>query len=129
MKYYALRLHPGQDVKNEITDFTKKQQIKAGIVLTCIGSLSSARLRLADENVTKKLEEKFEILSLQGTLSQDGCHLHISISDSEGSVIGGHLLDGCIIYTTAEIVIGEVDDLTFSREYDPQTGFDELKVE
>jgi predicted DNA-binding protein with PD1-like motif len=129
MKYYALRLHPGQDVKNEITVFTKKQQIKAGIVLTCIGSLSSARLRLADENVTKKLEEKFEILSLQGTLSQDGCHLHISISDSEGSVIGGHLLDGCIIYTTAEIVIGEVDDLTFSREYDPQTGFDELKVE
>lgn len=129
MKYYALRLYPGQDVKNEITDFTKKQQIKAGIVLTCIGSLSSARLRLADENVTKKLEEKFEILSLQGTLSQDGCHLHISISDSEGSVIGGHLLDGCIIYTTAEIVIGEVDDLTFSREYDPQTGFDELKVE
>lgn len=129
MKYYALRLHPGQDVKNEITVFTKKQQIKAGIVLTCIGSLSSARLRLADENVTKKLEEKFEILSLQGTLSQDSCHLHISISDSEGSVIGGHLLDGCIIYTTAEIVIGEVDDLTFSREYDPQTGFDELKVE
>lgn len=129
MKYHAIRLHPDQDLKNEITDFTRKHQIKAGIILTCIGSLSSARLRLANENVTKQFKGKFEILSLQGTLSLDGCHLHISISDAGGNVIGGHLLDGCIIYTTAEIVIAEIDNMFFSREHDPQTGFDELKVE
>ena len=48
-----------------------------------------------------------EIVSLVGTLSADGCHLHASVSNGEGRTSGGHLLEGCPIYTTAEVVIGD----------------------
>lgn len=55
-------------------------------------------------------------------------HLHISISDSTGKTIGGHLVEGCQIYTTAEIVIGEARGLIFSREKDAETGYQELRI-
>lgn len=97
-------------------------------MLTCVGSLAKANIRLADEKVTAFFNEKFEIVSLVGTLSKEGIHLHISIANSEGRVLGGHLLDGCTIYTTAEVIIGEVENLVFSREYDSETGFKELIV-
>jgi len=65
---------------------------------------------------------------LIGTLSAGGMHLHISISDSVGKVLGGHLLEGCMIHTTAEIVLLESLDLKFTREEDAQTGYKELRV-
>ena len=126
MKTFALRLRPKQELKRELVKFTKEKQISAGIVLTCVGSLKKAVLRLADESV-KEYNDKFEIVSLVGTLSQDGVHLHISISDSQGKTIGGHLKEG-IIYTTAEIIIGEIDGIKFSREQDEETGFRELAI-
>ncbi len=128
MKTYAIRLKPDQDLKEELTKFSKNKKIQAGIILTCVGSLKSATLRLADENVVKTFDEKFEIVSLVGTLSPDGNHIHISLSNKNGETIGGHLKEGCIIYTTAEIVISENDEFSFSREFDKQTGFKELKI-
>lgn len=128
MKYYAFRLKPEQDLKKEIIDFTLKNGINAGVIITCVGSLKCANIRLAEESITKRLEEKFEIVSLVGTLSQEGCHLHISIADSQGKVIGGHLQEESYIYTTAEIVIGEICNLTFTREYSTETGFKELYI-
>ena len=101
MKTYALRLKPGMDLKQELINFTKEKNISAGFIISCVGSLNEANLRLADENIIQKFEEKFEIVSLAGTLSQDGPHLHISLSNKEGKVVGGHLKEGCIIYTTA----------------------------
>lgn len=128
MKTFAFRLHPGQDLKKGIVSFTKENNIQAGVILTCVGSLKRATLRLANENVVKDFEQKFEIVSLVGTLCQDGVHLHISLSDETGNTFGGHLMDGCLIYTTAEIVFGEMDDVVFSRKADPGTGFLELVV-
>ncbi len=127
MKTYAIRLQSGQDLRKEINEFTKIKNIQAGIILTCVGSLKKAKLRLANEEV-KLFSETFEIVSLTGTLSQDGNHVHISLSNSDGDTIGGHLKEGCIIHTTAEIVICELDCLKFSREFDESTGFKELKV-
>ncbi len=128
MKTFALRLHPRQDLKQELITFTKKNNIHAGIILTGVGSLRKARLRMADEKVVTVFEEKFEIVSLVGTLCQNGVHLHISLSNTEGKTIGGHLKDGCIVHTTAEIAIGELEEITFSREFDEQTGFTELII-
>ncbi|HEV7474634.1 MAG TPA: DUF296 domain-containing protein [Pyrinomonadaceae bacterium] len=91
-------------------------------------SLQNATIRLADQKEATTFAGKFEIVSLVGTMGQDGVHLHISIADSNGKTIGGHLVDGCLIYTTAEIVIGEARGLTFSREQDEQTGFKELRI-
>ena len=128
MKIHAFRLQSGQDLKVSLENYTNESQIKAGVVLTCVGSLNCATLRMANESILKTFNGKFEIVSLVGTFSSDGCHLHISLSDENGKMIGGHLKEGCIIYTTAEVVIGDIENLTFTRALDEGTGFKELVV-
>ncbi len=128
MKIFVLRLRLGQDLKKELVRFTKENNIQSGFIITCVGSLSRATLRMANENLVKNFEKKFEITSLVGTLSQDGVHLHISLSDETGIVIGGHVKEGCLIYSTAEIVIGELEDRKFLRKLDKETGFKELFI-
>ena len=128
MKVFALRLKPGQDLRQQIEAFTKAKRIRAGFVITTVGSLQRAAIRLADQPSATQFDGKFEIVSLVGTLGQDGVHLHLSISDSNGKTIGGHLVEGCLIYTTAEIVIGEASGLIFSRETDAETGYQELRI-
>jgi len=127
LKIHALRLNPGQDLKEELIKFSKENNIKAGFIHTCVGSLNPARLRLSNLEI-KEFPEKFEIVSLVGTLCVDDVHIHISIANSEGKTIGGHLKEGCLIDTTAEIIIGESEDHIFTREHDDLTGFDELKI-
>jgi len=128
MIVHALRLHPGQDLRDELERFVAEKNIKAGVILTCVGSLTRATLRMADETITKDFEERFEITGLSGTLCPDNNHLHITISDKDGRAFGGHLKKGCLVYVTAELVIAELPDLTFSRAFDQETGFDELQI-
>jgi len=125
---HALRLTPGQDLKPELQRFTTAHSIRAGLILTAVGSLAEAHLRLADAARGTRLRGTFEIVSLVGTLCLDGAHLHISLADGNGDVTGGHLLEGCPIHTTAEIVIGEVEGVTFHRRLDGHTGYRELSI-
>ncbi len=67
-------------------------------------------------------------MSLVGTLSQDGLHLHLSVSDHQGHTLGGHLLEGNLIYTTAEIMVGASPEMIFSREHDGSTPYPELQI-
>lgn len=128
MKIFPLRLKPNEDLRQSLKCFALEQDIKAGFILTAIGSLKQAKIRFANQDTSTVLTEKFEILSINGTIATAGVHLHITISDKQGKTIGGHLDDGCIIYTTAEIVIGTSDEYTFLRTPDPQTGYDELEI-
>ena len=128
MKTFALNLEPGQDLKEELNKFTKENNIRAGFIMSCAGSLGKVKIRLAGAKTVKEVGGEWEIVSLGGTLSQDGMHVHISISDNKGNTIGGHLKEGCIIRTCAEIVIGEIEDLVFSREFNEKSGFKELKI-
>lgn len=128
MKVFALRLKPNQDLKESLKNFVIEQDIKAGFVLTAIGSLKKATLRFANQNISTVLTDKFEIISLNGTLATEGIHLHIAIADQSGKTLGGHLDNGCIIYTTAEIVIGTSNEFNFSRTIDQQTGYKELEI-
>lgn len=128
LKTYALRLRPGNDLRQQLTAFVQAQHMAAGAVLTCVGSLTVATLRLANQDGPTEYRGHFEIVSLVGTLSTNGSHLHLSVSDSTGRTIGGHLLDGCRVYTTAEIVLGELPALDFRRETDPAFGYKELAV-
>ena len=127
MRVLAFRLLPGQDLREEIERKVQKENIKAGCMLTCVGSLTQANLRLANEK-TKLFKESFEIVSLVGTLSQDGCHLHLSIANKEGKTFGGHLKKGCTIYTTAEIILADLKGLEFKRKLDPRVGWKELFI-
>jgi len=129
MKTYAFRLKPGQDLRKEIDSFVKEYKIQAGCVLCCVGNLKKAVIRMADKNIVKDYDGTFEIVSLTGTVESGNSHLHISISDAEGNVFGGHLKMGSIVGITAEVVVGELDGLHFNREMDSNTGFEELVVE
>jgi predicted DNA-binding protein with PD1-like motif len=127
-KIYALRLKPGQDLRAELEAFTKSNGLRAAYIITCVGSLNHATLRLANQTDSTQFAGKLEIVSLVGTLSPDGPHLHLSVSDSTGKTSGGHLVAGCPVYTTAEIIIGEAQDLLFTREQDEASGYQELKI-
>lgn len=74
------------------------------------------------------LNEYFEILHLSGTLSAGEGHLHVALGDKNGKVIGGHVMGNMPIFTTAEVVIGELVDVEFDRPMDTDTGYPELKI-
>ena len=128
MDAIAIRLNPGEDLKQSLLKYCIDREIDAAYMLSCVGSLRRAAIRFANQPEEKVLEQPLEIVSLEGTFSQHGAHLHIAVSDSEGQVIGGHLMDGSNIYTTAEIVLGIVPDTIFKREIDPLTGYRELTI-
>ena len=128
ISFHAFRLTPGQDLKGEINAYVTKHKIEAGWIVTCVGSLTKFNLRFANQPTGSQAEGHFEIVSLTGTISLHGSHLHMSISDETGRTVGGHLLEGNLIYTTAEIVIGESSDLIFEREADGTTKWKELII-
>jgi uncharacterized protein len=128
MNVFAMRLQPDQDLRVSLQDFVRAQEIQAGFILTTVGSLKVATLRLAGQSSSQTWVGKFEIVSLVGTLSIHGVHLHIAIADHQGNTIGGHLQEGCLIHTTAEIVLGTSAELIFLRTPDAQTGFRELEI-
>lgn len=123
-----LRLHPGDDLQGAIEQHVADAGIGAAYVVAGMGSLSTVRIRFAGVPELATFHGDFEILTLSGTLSPDGPHLHVSVSDAEGRVWGGHLGTGNIVRTTAEILIAVLPTWSFSREVDPETGYDELVV-
>ncbi|MBC7867509.1 MAG: DNA-binding protein, partial [Gloeobacteraceae cyanobacterium ES-bin-316] len=110
---HAFRLKPGEDLRLGIQKFVKEENIEAGWINTCVGSLTTYSIRFANQPNNAVGTGHFEIVSLTGTVSVNGSHLHLSISDSTGKTIGGHLSEGNIIYTTAEIVITSSNQLVF----------------
>ncbi len=126
---HAIRLKPTADLRKSLEDYAKANNIAAGWLVTCAGSLTKYNIRFANNEKGSTASGHFEIVSLTGTISKNGCHIHISISDSTGRTIGGHLLEGCTIYTTAEIVMESTPDFIFKRETDGTTPWDELQIE
>ncbi len=124
----ALRLRPGQDLRRELLALVEREQLEAVAVVTCVGSLTKVTLRYADREEGTPLEGRFELVSLVGTLSRHGSHLHLSVSDGDGRTLGGHLLDGSAVYTTAEVVLAVLPDLSFRREPCAASGYRELVV-
>jgi predicted DNA-binding protein with PD1-like motif len=129
MKTYTFRLKPNQDLFDSIETFVADKKIAAGCVLSAVGSLNRATLRLANRELYNEYDGHFEIVSMTGTVAVSGSHIHVSISDGDGVTIGGHLVSGCKIYTTAEIVLAVFDDVTYARELlEDDSGYEELVV-
>lgn len=129
IKAATIRLKPGDDLKLKLEEFVKTNKTKAACIITCLGSLQQASIRFANLPDATTLSGKFEIVSLTGTLAESGLHLHISISDSTGKTIGGHLMPNSIVYTTAEIVIGILPGVEYTREVDATYGYKELRIQ
>jgi predicted DNA-binding protein with PD1-like motif len=133
MKLHTIRLKTGQDLRLELINYVTANNIKAGFVVTCAGGVSQAIIRMAgatpDIMDVREYKERLEIVSLGGTLWPNGAHLHIAVAANAGTVIGGHLKDGTLVLPTAEIVIGEDEEHSYTRVFDPATGKDELVVQ
>jgi len=126
---YTFRLKPNDDMFDAIEAFVKERQIEAGCVLSAVGSLTHAVLRFANREYHSEFIGFFEIVSITGTVSIHGSHIHMSISDGDGKTIGGHLVSGCKIYTTAEIVLAVFDDVVYKREiFENDSGYEELVI-
>jgi hypothetical protein len=129
MKTYTFRLKPNQDLFDSIETFAADKKIEAGCLLSAVGSLTHATLRLANRETYNEYEGHYEIVSITGTVAVSGSHIHVSISDENGVTIGGHLVSGCKIYTTAEIVLAVFDDVVYARELlENDSGYEELVV-
>lgn len=119
----ALRLNPGDDLRGAL-----EASGRTGFVVAGLGSLSHAELRFAGEPGPTALEGPLEILTLTGSLTPSGAHLHASLSDASGRVAGGHVCAGCIVRTTAELLIAPLPPGSLAREFDAATGHAELVV-
>lgn len=126
---YIFRLHRGDDLKQSILEFCRMNNINSGIIACAVGCCSKVKFRLAGAESFYEDEKDYEIVSIMGTISKDGVHIHISFADNTGKVVGGHLTEGCIINTTCEVSIIKSDKYKLSREYDEETCYKELVIE
>ncbi|KAF2364457.1 PPC domain [Trinorchestia longiramus] len=142
MRVYAVRLRPGTEVTEALKRMAVEELPLGGCVLSCVGSVTEIILRFAAQHTeggnqvsrrpfweqVKTLKGHYEVLSLVGTITKDGLHLHTCLGDAEGNTVGGHVMGNMVTFTTMELVIGVMEQYSFTREMDQETGFDELVV-
>lgn len=125
-----LRLPPGADLRDALLQALAERGHEGAFVLAGIGSLrSGARLRLAGAAQPVALDGDLELLTLAGTLCADGPHLHASVADAAGRVRGGHVGAGCIVRTTAEVLLALTPAWRYARAFDPASGYPELRLQ
>ena len=129
MKTICTRLRRGDDLLLSIRALAKEHHIPAGVVLSAVGCVSEGRVRDASGVTVREIKEPCEIVSLNGTVSEARCHLHIALSKEDLSTVGGHLVEGCIVNTTCELVVGVPDEWKIGVEFDEETGYGELIFE
>lgn len=126
---YVIRLKPGQEVKTELVRLAKEKGLEAASIVSAVGSLTDVGLRLANMPDTTHYSGHFEVVSLSGYLAANEFHVHMAVSDGEGRTIGGHVMDGNIVYTTLVVVIEEHLRYRYRREFDPASKYDELVID
>jgi len=126
---YIVRLKPGQELKTELSRLAKDQGFQAASIVSAVGSLTDVALRLADQPGTTRYRGHFEVVSLSGYLAAHELHLHMAVSDETGRTLGGHIMDGNVVYTTLVVVIQEYLRYRYRREFDPSTNYQELVID
>ena len=128
MQTLPLRLSPGQDLRHALEAALTTEGARAAFVLSGIGSLSVAQLRLAGAEQASTWQGPIEVLTLAGTVADNGSHLHASLALADGRVIGGHVAPGCTVRTTAEVLLAVLPEWEFRRLADHATGYAELVI-
>lgn len=131
-KIHVFRVKPGQELLSEITKYCRQTGITSGIIVGVIGSASEAKLNYLQElpgkYETHTYKGPLEIVAAQGSIALKDkeiiVHIHIQISHESGC-FGGHLAE-VKIFSTAEVVIGELT-AQLSRYADNYTGLNELQ--
>ncbi|MEA5443723.1 PPC domain-containing DNA-binding protein [Cyanobium gracile] len=123
-----LRLPPGVDLRGELEALAQGDPGLCGFVLCGIGSLESPVLRFADQDGGIMLAGPQEVITLTGSVSRDGAHLHLVVADAQGCILGGHLCHGGRVRTTMEVLMVCPEGWKLGRERDAATGHLELTL-
>ena len=109
------KLETGRDLLMSLQEMAIKEN-KAGYILSVVGNLSKARIQCPGKKQSTLIKNTLEIVSLNGTINPNHCHLHISFSDGNCNVWAGHLEEGTIILKTAEMLVGFIDEDLMKKE-------------
>ncbi len=126
--HHPLRLPPGLDLRGALEALAREDPGLSGFVVCGIGSLESPVLRFADQEEGTVLTGPQEVLTLAGSVSPDGAHLHLLVADERGQNRGGHLCHGSRVRTTMEILLLCPEGWQLGRERDAATGHLELTI-
>jgi len=114
------KLETGKDLLISLEEMAKKEN-KTGYILSIVGNLSRARIQCPGKKQSTLIKSTLEIISLNGTIDPNSCHLHLSVSDSNCNVWAGHLEEGAIILKSADMLIGFLDEKIIKIEKKSQT--------
>ncbi|MHA1638033.1 MAG: PPC domain-containing DNA-binding protein [Candidatus Thorarchaeota archaeon] len=132
---FVTRMMPGEDILKTIELLVSKENISAG-QLSLIGAVGKATLgyfdRVSKQYKSFTINEDLEVVSCMGNISKtkDGSpvvHAHMIVADEKGKCYGGHLMPGCEVSVTIEMVIN-VFDGEMIRAKDPETGLNLLDI-
>ena len=130
-KVHVFRIKPGQELLEGIARYCSKHSVSSAVVIGIIGSVESARLSFLMELPGKydsvDYHGPLEIVCAQGSaaLKDDNPIIHIHVQLSGQDICRGGHLGRAIVFSTAEVVIGELDYQLY-RQHDEYTGLNEL---
>lgn len=108
MRVRAVHLDAGADVRRSLEDLAQREH-SPGFVLSVVGNMRQATFACPGRSGPTVLSGELEIITLQGTISPQGVHLHLSFSDGDCQVWGGHLEHGSLILKGADLLVGLLD--------------------
>jgi|688.fasta_scaffold453202_2 predicted DNA-binding protein with PD1-like motif/glutaredoxin len=105
MRVVPIHLEAGSDLRIALEQLAAEQGT-SGFVLSVVGNLSRAAFQCPGRPGPSVLEGDLEIITLQGTVAPGGVHLHLSLSDGDCQVWGGHLEPGTLVKSGADLLVG-----------------------
>ena len=108
MQPLPLKLAPGSDLRLSLEELAQRDGI-SGFVLGVVGNLTKASFQCPGQAEPTVLEGDLEVITLNGTFSPEGVHLHLSLSDGACQVWGGHLEPGTIVQKGVDLLIGVLE--------------------
>ena len=108
MQTLPLKLAPGSDLRLSLEELAQRDGI-SGFVLGVVGNLTKASFQCPGQAEPTVLEGDLEVITLNGTFSPKGVHLHLSLSDGACQVWGGHLEPGTIVQKGVDLLIGVLE--------------------
>ncbi|KXA88677.1 hypothetical protein AKJ57_06485 [candidate division MSBL1 archaeon SCGC-AAA259A05] len=125
----VLKLERGDDVLESITQFIEDYEVRDGVLLAGIGSLSKLGMHYVvpyedfpemtededelDERIVS--EGAWEVGNMQGMIHDGKPHVHLTVySPERDQTISGHLESGCRVHTLMEMVLEPLEGLESS---------------
>ena len=110
MEHSFYKLSSGADVFNSLNELNIHSN-STSFLISAVGDLSSVSFKCPLNEKPITLKKKLEIITLSGYVTSEGSHLHISVSDENCSVFGGHLLSGTTVLKSLDILLGVIPNL------------------